>query len=501
MAFRTASLLISVPVLLMIGCAPSDPDPVDLGYDGAGDVIEGEFVIQDHLTDRELDELGLIELAWNDNLGWGLYLAEDGVAESALDRALAQSRTVGIEPNRPRQSFAVNDPYRSLQWNMTAIDVDGAWAYSTGRGVTVAVIDTGLGKVGEDRPANVLTGKDWVDGDSDPTDQNGHGTHVSGTIAQKTNNGKGCIGVAPDATILPLRVLGADGSGDAYAIAEAITYAADQGAKVINLSLGSAYGTNVERDAVRYAQGKGVVIVAASGNESATSVGYPATYDGVIAVGATRYDGAVAAYSNGGSTLDVVAPGGDMAVDQNRDGYNDGILQEVVIGTQHGYDFYEGTSMASPHVAGVAALLISAGARPQDVLGLLTSTAKDVGATGFDNRAGYGLIQPVKALQKFRSGTTPPATTPPPPTADTSAPTITDVWAQQTSTSLTIGWTTNEASTTYVAFDGYGTFGDASLVTAHEIRFTVQTNKVYNFTVVSKDAAGNEGRDGVYRSR
>lgn len=501
MSFRAAALLVALPVFLAAGCAPEAEDSVEVGYDGAGDVIEGEFVIQDHLTDRELDELGLVELAWNENLGWGLYLAEDGVAESALDRALAQSRIVGIEPNRPRQSFAVNDPYRSYQWDMTALDVEGAWATATGRGITVAVIDTGLGKVGEDRPANVLIGKDWVDGDSDPTDQNGHGTHVSGTIAQKTNNAKGCVGVAPDATILPLRVLGADGSGDAYAIAEAIIYAADQGAKVINLSLGSSYGTSVERDAIRYAQGKGVVIVAASGNESATSVGYPATYDGVIAVGATRYDGTVAAYSNGGSTLDVVAPGGDMGVDQNNDGYGDGILQEVVIGTQKGYDFYEGTSMASPHVAGIAALLLQAGARPQDVSGLLTSTAKDVGTTGFDTRAGYGLVQPVKALQKLRSGTTPPATTTPTPTVDTAAPTITDVWAQQSSTSLTIGWTTNEASTTYVAFDGYGTYGDASLVTDHEIRFTVQSNKTYNFTVVSKDAAGNEGRDGVYRSR
>ena len=501
MAFRPAALLVAFPVLLAAGCAPESNDPEDVGYDGAGDVIEGEFSIQDHLTDRELDELGLVELAWNENLGWGLYLAEDGVAESALDRALAQSRIVGIEPNRPRASLAVNDPFRTYQWNMTALDVEGAWTYATGRGVTVAVIDSGLGRVGEDRPANVLTGKDWVDGDSDPTDQNGHGTHVAGTIAQKTNNGKGCVGVAPDATILPLRVLDADGSGDAYAIAEAITYAADQGAKVINLSLGSAYGTNVERDAIRYAQGKGVVIVAASGNESATSVGYPATYEGVIAVGATRYDGAVAAYSNGGSTLDVVAPGGDLGVDQDRDGYGDGILQEVVIGTQKGYEFYEGTSMASPHVAGVAALLVQAGARPQDVLGLLTSTAKDVGATGFDNRAGYGLIQPVKALAKLRSGATTPTTTPTPPPADTVAPDIADVWAQQSGTSLSIGWTTDEAATTYVAFDGNGTYGDASLVTEHEIRFTVQSNKTYYFSVVSKDAAGNEGRDGTYRSR
>ena len=493
------SLGVILASLLAGGCAPSEVTE-GVGFDGSGDVIQGEFAITSDLSVEEQDQLGLVQLDWDDHLGWGLYLAEDGVSSSALDRAISGGRGEGVEPNRPVRAASVNDPLRSYQWDMTAMDVEGAWAYGTGRGVRVAVIDTGVGRNGEDKPKNLMAGYDFVSGDNDSTDENGHGSHVAGTIAQATNNGKGCIGVAPDAEILPLRVLDAQGSGDAYTIAKAIVYAADQGAKVINMSLGSAQSTGTEKDAVAYAIGKGVVIVAASGNESATSVGYPASYDGVIAVGATRYDGQVAAYSNGGTALDVVAPGGDMGVDQNHDGYGDGIVQEVVLRTSHDYELYEGTSMASPHVAGLAALLISAGARPADVPGLITSTAKDIGPAGFDVRAGYGSIQPVAALRKIGQATTaPPAA--PPSTTDVTPPTISGVWASQSGTSLTIGWNTSEAATSHVTFSSYGTFGDDNLVTTHSLRFTVSSTGTYTFTVVSADAAHNSASNGPWSTR
>lgn len=500
MSARMASL--AAPLALLVACQPQDLGRVEMGFDGSGDVIEGEFVIQDDLSLREMDELGLEQVSFNEDLGWGLYLAEDGVRASALERALAQGRGTGVEPNRPRAAAAVNDPYYAYQWDMAALGVESAWAFSTGRNVRVAVIDTGVGKTGEDKPKYLLTGKDFVDGDADASDLNGHGSHVAGTIAQATNNGKGCVGVAPDAEILPLRVLDANGSGDAYATAEAIVYAADHGAQVINLSLGSPSSTQVERDAVRYAVDRGVVIVAATGNEGARSVSYPAAYDGVLAVGATRYDGTVTAYSNGGSAVDLVAPGGDTSIDQNGDGYGDGILQEVIVGSQRGYNFFEGTSMATPHVAGAAALLLGAGARPADVAGLLTSTAKDVGAAGWDSQAGYGLIRPVAALEKLRSG----AASPPPsaqeePLADVDAPVISGVWASQTGTSLSIGWTTDEPATSYIGFEGYSQFGNDDLVTRHELRFTVSANATYRFTAVSADAAGNTTEDGVWTTR
>lgn len=486
-----------VAIAVLVGCgAGSETLPQNIGFDGSGPTIAGEFAIQRNLNDRELRDLGLEQLRWNESLGWGLYLANNGVSVSAITRALQQSRGILVESNRPVAAFATNDPYREFQWDMTEFQVEAAWQQTTGRGIRVAVIDTGLGKSGEDRPKNVATGYDFVDDDNDPSDLNGHGTHVSGTIAQATHNGLGTVGVAPDAEILPLRVLDADGSGDAYATAEAIAFAADHGAEVINLSLGSSSGTSVERDAVNYAIGKGVVICAATGNESANAVSYPAAYDGVIAVGATRFDKSVASYSNGGSSIDLVAPGGDMAVDQNNDGYGDGILQEVTPGS---YEFYEGTSMATPHIAGAVALLMAAGAEPVDVFGLLTGTATDVGAPGFDTRSGYGLVQPIKALQALESGHVTEAEPGPPP--DTTPPAISDVWAQQSGTTLAIGWTTDEPASSHIEFQDAGAFGDDHLVTEHELRFTVTANVTYNFTVLSTDAAGNESTDGVYRSR
>jgi serine protease len=344
----------------------------------------------------------------------------------------------------------------------------------------------------------MVAGYDFIGRDSDPTDENGHGTHVAGTISQATNNAKGCVGVAPDAEIMPLRVLDADGYGDAYSTAQAIVYAADNGADVINMSLGSNYTTSTEKKAIDYAVSKGVVIVAASGNEYATSISYPAAYSSVIAVGAARYDGTASAYSNGGTGLDVLAPGGDLEVDQNKDGYADGILQETVISGSRTYEFFEGTSMASPHVAGIAALLLAEGAKPGDVPGLLTSTAKDVGSSGWDSRSGYGLVQPVKALQKIGASSTPPASE---PAADTTGPAISGVGGSRSGTTLTIWWKTDEPSTSYVEFEGYGTYGDGSLVTSHQLKFTVNTSSTYQFTVISEDAAGNVSEDGVWTSR
>jgi serine protease len=353
--------------------------------------------------------------------------------EEAARRASARRSVVYAEPNYIAEAFATpNDAYFSYQWNFQTIGMPSAWDISSGSSVTVAVIDTGVayenysgsGKTYYRAPdlANTafVAGYDFVNNDAHPNDDEGHGTHVAGTIAQSTNNTEGVAGIAYSASIMPVKVLNSSGSGTYAAIANGIRFAADNGAKVINLSLGGSSGSITLENALKYAHDKGVTIVAASGNNGSGSVSYPAAYNAyVIAVGATRFDNARSSYSNYGSALDLVAPGGDTRVDQNGDGYGDGILQQTFSGSygNFGYFFLQGTSMAAPHVAGVVALVIAHGnaTTPADVRAALESTAQDLGASGRDNVYGHGLVNASSALA-WGSASNPPEE---PPTEET----------------------------------------------------------------------------------
>jgi len=209
-------------------------------------------------------------------------------------------------------------------------------------------------------------------------------------------------GIAFNTTIMPIKVLGADGSGAYSQVADGIYYAVDYGADIINMSLSGPAATILE-DAVAYAAGYGVTVIAACGNSGAASCEYPAAYDSyVIAVGATQYDQTKSPYSSFGSSLDLVAPGGNTGVDQNSDGYADGVLQQTFADTpvDWNYWFYQGTSMASPHVAGVAALLLAKdpSLTPSQIRNILQSTAEDLGATGWDSTYGWGLVDAQAAL-------------------------------------------------------------------------------------------------------
>ncbi len=344
------------------------------------------------------------------------------------------------EPNYIAYAFWVpvpNDPYYKYQWHMDnpiygGINTEEAWQLTSGDpSVIVAVIDTGVAyedytqtvgwrKVNYYRAPDLaqtsfVPGYDFVNDDTHPNDDNSHGTHVTGTIAQSTNNGIGVVGVAFSCSIMPVKVLNKYGSGTYADVADGIRFAADKGAKVINLSLGGSSDSATLKDAVAYAYNKGATIVCASGNDgSPDTISYPAAYDDYcIAVGATRYDEAVTYYSNRGPSLDLVAPGGDLNVDQNGDGYADGVLQQTFGNTTNdwGYWFYEGTSMAVPHVSGVAALLISyrVASTPDEVKVALQSTAEDHGLTRWDPEYGWGLVDAYAAL-KWTPG---PDTTPP----------------------------------------------------------------------------------------
>jgi len=248
-----------------------------------------------------------------------------------------------------------------------------------------------------------INGWDFINSDAHPNDDEGHGTHVSGTIAQTTNNNLGVAGIAFSTTIMPVKVLNAAGTGTYDIVAQGVYYAANNGAKVINMSLGGTEPSTALENAVAYAHKNGVTVIAASGNANTSPCDYPARYDSyVIAVGATQYDESRAPYSNYGSSLDLVAPGGNTGVNQNGDGYADGVLQNTFGDTpvDWSYWFYQGTSMSTPHVAGVAALLLAqySTLSPDDIRQALQSTAEDLGDPGWDQYYGWGLIDAQAAL-------------------------------------------------------------------------------------------------------
>jgi serine protease len=232
---------------------------------------------------------------------------------------------------------------------------------------------------------------------------------------------------------MPIKVLDADGVGTDLNVANAIKWAADNGARVINLSLGGPSPSTLLQDAVDYAYGKGALVVAASGNDGVGAVGYPAAYANALAVGAVRYDEDRSYYSNFGAALDLVAPGGDVTVDQDGDEYADGVLQQTFCNpdwdlddpvwnplgcsstspAQFKYYFFQGTSMATPHVSAVAALLIASGSAttPDAIRAALQGTAKDLGTAGWDQYFGHGLIRAYNALNFVAEPTRTPTAT------------------------------------------------------------------------------------------
>ncbi|ABR30723.1 peptidase S8 [Thermosipho melanesiensis] len=326
-----------------------------------------------------------------------------------------------VEPNYIYRAYAVpNDTYYEYQWHYEAINLPKAWDIIKSANVVVAVVDTGVSFTHPDLQGIFVQGYDFVDNDTDPTDPAqdvSHGTHVTGTIAALSNNGKGVAGVnwgGYGIKIMPIRVLGADGSGTLDAVAQGVRYAADHGAKIINMSLGGGGDSQILREAIQYAYNKGVTIVCAAGNENGP-VSYPAKYPETIAVASVRYDLQRAPYSNYGPEVDVAAPGGDTSVDQNGDGYADGVLSTAwTPNNGDTYMFLQGTSMAAPHVAGVAALLYASGkTTPEEIRAALKNTAKDLGPAGEDDYYGAGLIDAYAALN-YRGGGSDPNPEPQP---------------------------------------------------------------------------------------
>jgi serine protease len=367
--------------------------------------------------------------------------AEDQYTDMLSNHPAVESAEKDVirELDTHTNSSLPNDQYFRLQWHLQAIQAEQAWDLTTGSGATVAIVDSGVaytattaggtayGQAPDLAGASFVAPYDAFNGDAIPEDDNGHGTHVTGTVAQRTNNTIGVAGVAHNASIMPVKVCGWISPPPQYAcpssaIADGITWAVNNGADVINMSLGGPGSPpQAERDAVDFAESNGVVVVAAAGNGGADGIGdpaieYPGALPTVISTGAVRFDQTRSAYSNYGTAeggadhLHLVAPGGDVTVDQNGDTYADGVLQNTYehacLGgpedfTQFVYCFYQGTSMASPHVAAVVALMKSANPSltPVQVRETLRCSSLDLGAMGYDSVYGAGLVQAYAAVK------------------------------------------------------------------------------------------------------
>jgi thermitase len=305
-----------------------------------------------------------------------------------------------------------DDPHYTEQWDLPRIRAPEAWDFTTGDDLIIAVIDTGVdldhpdlvGKLwinADEIPDNDLDddgngyvddshGWDFVNDDAVPQDDYWHGTHVAGIAAAETDNGQGIAGVSWGARIMPLKVLNASGDGNYADVASAMVYAADNGARILNLSLGGEGYSAALAEAVDYARERGCLLAAAAGNESG-AVLYPAANDGVLAVVATtRWDGRWYG-SNHGPEVDAAAPGVDIYSTTLNDAYSSAT----------------GTSAAAPHVSGLAALVWSV--RPhltnEEVSRVITETARDLGAPGWDEFYGWGRIdacQAVSSVAAFR---------------------------------------------------------------------------------------------------
>jgi subtilisin family serine protease len=297
-------------------------------------------------------------------------------------------------------AFGASDPLRPQQWGLDVIHADAAHATSTGSGAVVAVVDTGVLASHEDLEGRLVPGHDFVQNDDTPQDENGHGTHVTGIVAADAGNGKGIEGVAPGASVMPIRVLDKNGEGTTENVAKGIDYAVAHHADVINLSLGGDAvssligGDDVFTKAVQNALDKGVVVIAAAGNDTAPFCEQPAVSGPLLCVGAIDRREMRSFYSSSG---DLVAPGGSATLG----GSDEDILSTFNDGK---YEALAGTSQATPHVSGVAALLVSLGLHGKAVTDRILATARDAGVPGPDDVYGAGILDARAAVAGLGSG-------------------------------------------------------------------------------------------------
>ena len=342
--------------------------------------------------------------------------------KSVRDMVAVYSRNPNIQFAEPdylvSSDLTTNDPYfNNWQAALKQTLAPAAWDATTGSaGVVIAVLDTGINAAHPDLTGRVITGYNFVASSTNTTDDNGHGTRVAGIIGAASNNGVGIAGATWSNPLLPVKVMDSTGSGTHSNIAKGLVYAVDQGARVINLSVGGTTGSSTLKSGIDYAVGKGSVAIASAGNSN-TAVEYPAAYANVIAVGAVDSYDVKASYSCYGPELDVTAPGS--------------VMSTLINGT---YGSGSGTSFSAPFVSGLAGLLMSAKPTltPSEVKQYIQNGADDLGAGGIDPLYGYGRINMGRSLSLLAAASATPTPTPSPtptpvttPTASAPAPTPT----------------------------------------------------------------------------
>ncbi|MCY9513553.1 S8 family peptidase [Paenibacillus apiarius] len=295
---------------------------------------------------------------------------------------------IGVAVEEPNDAL-----YKAYQWNLPNIHTNRGWAMTKGqKDVIVAIVDTGVDLKHRDLQGKLLEGYNVFDPNIPPQDDVGHGTHVAGIIGATVNNGEGVAGMTWYNPLLPVKALDSSGSGTSYSVAEGIIWATDNGAKVINLSLGNYVDGAFLHDAVKYAYDRDVVLIAATGNDNTQRPGYPAAYPEVFAVSATDENQKRASFSNYGNYVDVVAPGASIASTY----------------PSNQYAALSGTSMACPHVSALAALIrsVNPGLKNTEVYDIMRQSVVDLGSPGKDQYFGYGLVDVARALSMAEQGNT-----------------------------------------------------------------------------------------------
>lgn len=378
---------------IVVHSQPSDEE--------AQDYYEGEAVVKfENEADAKTWVKNEEDVTILKNGGPYVVLRSESRTTQELLRELRRDNTVEVaEPNyiitkqttsTPQNVSLPNDEFfQEYQWNLSQISAEQGWNLTEGaEDVIIAVLDTGVDPDHQDLSGKLLPGYNAFDGTSNSYDEHGHGTHVAGIAAAITNNVTGIAGVSWHNFILPVKVLDEDGQGTSFEVARGIRWATDNGAKVINMSLGDYYNSFILHDAIRYAHKNDVVLIAASGNDNVTTPMYPADYPEVLTVAAVDHNRERAFFSNFGPHVDVTAPG------------------EHIPSTfpDNNYVIMSGTSMAAPHVAGLAGLIrsLNPDLNKAEVHNLIRETSLDLGPTGHDQYYGFGEIDVARALENLR---------------------------------------------------------------------------------------------------